>query len=309
MQYTFKTLTECWTVLYDSLARENVNSELPDFYESNPRNRKCHEIIAPVIRILEPQNCLMWSNYRKLSPIYLAKEEGWYQGGSRLVKDAPSKVWEQLQNTKGSDKGLVNSNYGAYIFTKLDEQNNQLSVWNTTINMLKKDPDTRQAIIQIPIMPHRGDKDTPCTSSIQFLLRNNKLNCIVYMRSCDLWFGFPNDATQFMLWQMRVANALDVELGFYEHHCGSLHVYEENLIKNNEEFNKSIDEIYIKGNEGIPYFKYFDTRDYKIIVHEILNDFEILRKVNKNKILDDNLLRNEELKVMLKQMEISNFIN
>lgn len=307
--YIFKTLTEAFTVIYDTIARKNIEEGLDDFYLSKPRGRECHEIIGCEIEITEPQNCLMWSNYRKLSPIYLAKEQGWYQNGSRKVEDAPSKVWEQLKNTKGPDKGLINSNYGAYIFDQIDNQNLYKSVWNRTIEILENDPDSRQAILQIPIMPHRGDKDTPCTSSIQFLLRDNRLNCIVYMRSCDLWFGFPNDATQFILWQMRLANALNVELGFYRHICGSLHVYEENLIQDDMEFNKSIDEIYIKGNEGLGYFKYFDTRDYRIILDEIMNDFETLRTSSKNEILEKDLLKNEELKFMLKQMQVSKFIN
>lgn len=307
MEYVFKTVTEAWSVIYDDLGNNNVNHELEDFFQSSPRNRKCNETIGLSFRVLEPQNCLMWSNIRRLSPIYLAKECLWYLSGSRKVEDAPSGIWKDLANKDGDEIGLINSNYGAYIFGQKDNKNPELNVFDATVELLKKDKDSRQAIWQIPIMKHRQDDDTPCTSSIHFLIRDNKLYCTVYMRSCDIWFGMANDVTQFIIWQMMLANALNVELGWYRHCFGSLHCYEENFISDFKEYYEKMNKIYFNGNEGISYFKFYDERNYRTILNELLEDFKTLSNNKKEEIIKHDFLKNEELKYMLNNMSISKF--
>lgn len=309
MEYTFKTANEAFSVIYDDLAHDLDKHDITGFHQSQPRGRKCNETIDCSIKILEPQNCLVWSKVRNLSPIYLAKECAWYKGGSRKVEDAPSKVWVDLANKDGDEIGLVNSNYGHYIFTQRDNKNPNLSVFEATVELLKRDKDSRQAIWQIPIMKHRQDDDTPCTSSLQFLVRDNKLYCTVYMRSCDIWFGFANDVSQFIIWQMMLARELDVELGWYRHVFGSFHVYEENFVKDNDKYIKDMDETYIQGKEGIPYPKFYDERNYRDILSEIEKDFEVLTNYKKEEIKEKNLLVNEELKYMLNNMVNYKFIH
>lgn len=307
-EYIFKTANEAFSVLYDDLGNNQIeNHEIIDFYKSKPRGRECNETIGTTIKVLEPQNCLVWSIIRRLSPIYLAKECLWYLNGSRKVEDAPSKVWAGLANKDGDEIGLVNSNYGHYIFTQRDNKNPELSVFDATVELLKRDPDSRQAIWQIPIMKHRQDDDTPCTSSLQFLIRDKKLYCTVYMRSCDIWFGLANDISQFMIWQMMLAKELDVELGWYRHSFGSLHCYEENFIKDSNEYLELMGNTYIQGKEDIPYPKFYDDRNYRIILDTIQHDFDILSKYSRQEILDKHMLKNDELIYMLENMKISNF--
>ena len=52
-----------------------------------------------------------------------------------------------------------------------------------------------------------------------------------YMRSNDLWMGFPYDVFQFTCLQTLLAMELDVELGTYTHVAGSLHLYERDYAK------------------------------------------------------------------------------
>lgn len=309
MEYTFKDANTAFSVLYDDLGHDIENHEITDFYQSFPRGRKCNESIGLSIKILEPQNCLVWTKARRLSPIYLAKEHLWYLNGSRKVEDTPSKVWNGLANKDGDEIGLINSNYGHYIFIQRDNKNPELSVFEATVELLKRDRDSRQAIWQIPIMKHRQDDDTPCTSSLHFFIRDNKLYCTVYMRSCDCWFGFANDVSQFIIWQMMLAKELDVELGWYRHMFGSFHVYEENFIKDNEQYMKDMEETFITGKENIPYSKFYDDRNYRDILSEIRNDFNILANNKREDILENNLLVNDELKYMLENMQVAKFIH
>lgn len=124
---------------------------------------------------------------------------------------------------KFDEEGIIYGGYGPRIF-KLDGQHNQLS---NVIKLISKNPDTRKAVIQIfdgsyIIIKH---KDVPCTCTLQFLLRDKKLNMVTYMRSNDAYWGLPHDVFAFTMLQEIVARSLNVELGEYFHSIGSLHLY------------------------------------------------------------------------------------
>lgn len=68
--------------------------------------------------------------------------------------------------------------------------------------------------------------DRPCTLSIQFFIRNNRLTTTVHMRSNDTYLGLPYDLHQFCVLHCMVAQILGVEPGAYHHFVGSLHAYE-----------------------------------------------------------------------------------
>lgn len=99
------------------------------------------------------------------------------------------------------------------------------------VERLSADPLSRQAQIAVytPEDFWKGYPDCPCTSTIQFLLRDNQLHCISTMRSNDIWFGTPTDVYMFAFFQREIARALSVEVGDYIHHAGSLHVYERHF--------------------------------------------------------------------------------
>jgi thymidylate synthase len=126
----------------------------------------------------------------------------------------------------------VNSAYGKRLF--YDKQNGHTQ-FQYCLEQLLMDPDTRKAVMVIyaPSDSLDGSKDNPCTMSIQFLLRRNKLNCIVNMRSNDIWFGKPYDIVFFAFLQERLLVAYNAisficaEMGTYTHFVGSLHAYEK----------------------------------------------------------------------------------
>ena len=96
------------------------------------------------------------------------------------------------------------------------------------ISLLKRKPSSRQAVVQLfdtedIVEKH---KDVPCTSTIQFLLRSDRLETITSMRSNDVYLGLPHDVFCFTMIQEIVARRLGVELGAYRHFVGSLHLYD-----------------------------------------------------------------------------------
>jgi thymidylate synthase len=119
------------------------------------------------------------------------------------------------------DDGMFHGSYG----TRTKGQ------YDVMVDRLKKDPDTRQAVVTI-WNPERDmlekKRDYPCTILHQFRVRRNRLNMSVYMRSNDVWLGAAYDFFQFTRVQIAIASILGIEPGSYSHHVGSLHIYEEN---------------------------------------------------------------------------------
>lgn len=127
-----------------------------------------------------------------------------------------------------SDDGkIVYGGYGPRLFN-MRGKHNQI---NQVIELLKEKSTTRQAVIQLFDAEDlvKKHKDIPCTCNLQFILRNNKLNMIVFMRSNDAYLGLPHDIFCFTMIQEIVARSLNVELGIYKHAVGSLHLYEVNI--------------------------------------------------------------------------------
>lgn len=99
------------------------------------------------------------------------------------------------------------------------------------IGQLRDAPSTRQAVIQLfDIEDLQGDSmDVPCTCTLQFLLRDGKLDLVTHMRSNDLVKGFNHDVFAFTFVQELVARSVGCELGAYVHMVGSLHIYTEQM--------------------------------------------------------------------------------
>lgn len=215
----YSSVNEAWENVYYGL---NVDGD-----ERSPRGLKVKETLGCNIYISNPADNLVYNMFRGMSPTYVFKEYLWYKSGSNKVEDAAklSKFWETIANPDGT----VNSNYGHYIFVP---ESDGRTVWEKTVDILRNDPDTRQAIIQIPIMPARGSKDTPCTSHVHFHIRDNKLLMTVAMRSTDIVLGAANDWTQFTMWQIEMAKELGIGFGWFRFVSDNIHVYEKNWIEN-----------------------------------------------------------------------------
>lgn len=100
------------------------------------------------------------------------------------------------------------------------------------IDKLLSDRDTRQAVMAFydqEDLNGLGGKNTPCTLTMQFLLREDKLHGIVNMRSNDLVRGTCNDVVTFTMILEYVARHIRAELGQMVINAGSLHIYERDF--------------------------------------------------------------------------------
>ena len=213
---TRDNITDAWETWYKILSEMDKTDDSRD-------GEVCGEIINAITIITDPTKNILKSNIRNMPMRYAVGELLWYLSGSNRLDAIKkySKAWESLSD----DGETVNSAYGYRIFEQFG-----FDQWEYVKDLLKKDPNTRQAVIHIKDASNKPTKDTPCTVSLQFLLRNGQLNLTTYMRSNDIWLGFPYDVFSFTCLQIIMAFELGVEIGEYTHIAGSLHLYTRNKV-------------------------------------------------------------------------------
>lgn len=160
---------------------------------------------------------------------YIERELNWYNSTSLNVYDIEGKVpaiWQQVADANG----FINSNYGWCIYSKGNHEQ-----YLKVKRELKRNPDSRRAtmIYTRPTMHEdynkHGMSDFMCTNTVQYLIRDGRLNSLVYMRSNDAVYGYKNDYA----WQKHVldklAEDLEVKVGNLFWNVASLHVYENHF--------------------------------------------------------------------------------
>jgi len=175
--------------------------------------------------ITDPKDRKIINKERKWNEEYAEAEWQWYLSGDKSIHklgDIYGKVPE-IWKRMADGLGHVNSNYGWQW-----KRNGQIDM---VCEMLKQNPDTRQACISI----YDGKEissyafDTPCTYAIQFTIVHGRLDMCVTMRSNDLWYGFCNDQYQFSKLQDLMAFRLDIETGVYYHFAHNMHLYNDKI--------------------------------------------------------------------------------
>jgi len=187
------------------------------------------EIINYSCCLKNPRSRFIGTQNRMHSLRYLIGELCWYLSGERSIKRISnySTFWNHLVD----EKNEVNSNYGHRAFHKCINRKNQFQ-W--VVEELKKNKDSRRAILLLNLFEEdyvqmHTTKDFPCTIYLHFLVRDNKLNMLTYMRSNDFIYGFCNDVPFFTILQEMLAVALGIELGYYYHNAGSEHIYKRHF--------------------------------------------------------------------------------
>ena len=213
MTKTFKRANDAYEYYHDKIIREGVK-----FGDTKALFNVGFYIENPLDNAIENKE-------RKWNPEYAEAEWQWYLTGMPNIKMLGEiygkipEIWKRMADNDGN----VNSNYGWQW-----RRNDQIDY---VVNLLKNEPETRQATISI----YDGKEhdtfafDTPCTYAVQFTIVNNKLDMCVTMRSNDLWYGFCNDQYCFSKMQEMVSNELNIEPGVYYHFAHNMHLYNNKI--------------------------------------------------------------------------------
>ena len=181
-----------------------------------PRGKRIKELLGYQTRIDMNLPCVTIPN-RKLGYKFMAAEAAWILSGDNRVETiAP---YSKAIANFSDDGYFFHGAYGPMIRDQL----------HFVADALNQDKDSRQAVLTIWRPNPRPSKDIPCTVSIQFLIRDDKLHVIDTMRSSDLWLGWPYDVFNFSMLARYLLCLLDydIELGELVLQAGSMHLYEE----------------------------------------------------------------------------------
>ena len=130
-----------------------------------PRGLLIKELIGEGFEIKDPRKRILGNTGRKMSLSFAVGEFLWYLRGSNSVKIMQyySKIYPNF-----SDDGITaHGAYGPRIF---GDKQNSMNSWQAIIELLSRDPDSRQAIIPIYRAEDVGlqSRDIPCTCVLQF---------------------------------------------------------------------------------------------------------------------------------------------
>lgn len=103
---------------------------------------------------------------------------------------------------------------------------------NTIISMLRENPDTRQAVMQMwDCDSDLGQikNDLPCNTHIYFYCRGGMLHMTVCCRSNDiLWGAYGANAVHMSMLQELIAHAINRQVGVYNQFSNNYHAYADN---------------------------------------------------------------------------------
>lgn len=139
-----------------------------------------------------------------------------------VIDDDTPQIVKHRANTPANDGRYFQGQYGPRMDASL----------RLVEKELRRDPASRRGVVNL--WDYRTDfdpkyKDRPCTTQVQFIIRDQKLLCFVTMRSNDLWTGTAYDCWQFGQLQAALAHVLGIPVGMYYHRATSLHIYTRDL--------------------------------------------------------------------------------
>lgn len=181
------------------------------------------EIVGVLIEIKRPRARLSRTETRG-KPFTCLGELLWYLSRDNRL-DIISHYIPAYED-ESEDRVTVHGGYGPRLF----RQRGQDQVCNV-IDLLRVNPRSRRAVIQLFDAEDisRRHREVPCTTTLQFMVRDERVHLLTTMRSNDAYKGLPHDVFCFTMLQEIVARSLGYELGIYKHFVGSMHLYEIDL--------------------------------------------------------------------------------
>ena len=193
------------------------------------RNGPTLEIPCPVATVYsKPWERVLISSVRDANPFFHLMEAMWILAGRYDV--AFLAEFNKRMVDYSDDGTSFNAPYGYRMRASVSDQGSIFPSDQVAqvIQILKNDPGTRQAVLQIWNAEDldKSTKDKACNMSAVFRIRNGKLCLTVYNRSNDMiWGAYGANVVQFSILQEYVAAHLGLPLGEYTQITNSYHVY------------------------------------------------------------------------------------
>lgn len=184
----------------------------------NPRGMPTLETIGKSITI-PMETPILLCKIRKLNYGFMFGEASWILSGSNdLLRIEP--FMKRIGNYSDNGRTLSGA-YGPHVIKQLPY----------VARTIRADRSTRQGVLTIWQERPELSKDIPCTVSMQFMIRDDKLHTIVNMRSSDAYLGLPYDLFVFSCITAKLRDIIGIsgiKLGNLTVFAGSSHVYNRN---------------------------------------------------------------------------------
>lgn len=187
-------------------------------YKVSPRGMEVKELLHDSYTVQMPAYINLAD--RKVNVPFMFAEALWILTGSNRVEDLNKYIGGYA---RFSDDGVfLRGAYGPKIVDQLGYITDSLS----------GDNDSRQAVLNIWRERPGSSKDIPCTTQMQFFIREGILHSVTTMRSQDIVLGYTYDVFTFSMVAKAVQLLLRergtfVELGELTVNVGSLHIYSD----------------------------------------------------------------------------------
>ena len=159
----------------------------------------------------------------------------WFIKGSTNIKylqDNGVRIWDEWADENG-DLGPV---YGSQWRNWNGEGIDQLA---EVIDKLKHNPNDRRMIVSAWNVGKIAEmRLPPCHMMFQFYVAGNKLSCMLYQRSCDMFLGVPFNIASYALLTMMIAQVCGLEPGEFIHTLGDTHIYHNHFEQVREQLSR-----------------------------------------------------------------------
>ncbi|QDG93250.1 thymidylate synthase [Rhizobium sp. NIBRBAC000502774] len=179
-----------------------------------------HEVLGVTLRIRNPLARVSRSQDRG-KPFSALGELLWYLHGSDKLEFIEPYIGRYRND---AEDGVIHGAYGP----RLHAMRGDINQIRNVVDLLEKNPTSKRAVIQLFDASDitKRFKEIPCTTTMQFFVRKERLHMSVTMRSNDAYLGLPHDVFCFTMLQEMMARRLKCELGEYYHYVGSMHFYD-----------------------------------------------------------------------------------
>lgn len=170
-----------------------------------------------------PTERVLFHAGRDANPVFHLMESVWMLAGRNDVGFL--ELFNKRMGDFSDDGGSFNAAYGHRWRSHFGHD--QLI---DVIELLRADPTTRQAVIQMWDSRDllKKTKDKACNTQVVFDVRNGRLNMTVFNRSNDIWWGaYGANAVHFSVLQEFVATASGNRIGVYRQVSNNFHLYTE----------------------------------------------------------------------------------
>jgi hypothetical protein len=215
-----RNVSEAWAQFHRLIVQPEFTREV------RPRGVLTREVTSSVVTTYtHPEECVLLDPVRDCNPFFHLYEALWILSGHN---DVARVKFYSPQISAYSDNSITF--HGAYGYRW--RQHFGFDQLPQLIYLLKKDPDTRRAVLQMwgadDLWEADKGLDVPCNTAAYFQLREGALSVTVTNRSNDaVWGAYGANAVQFSVLLQYVAAAVGARVGSYTQMSNSLHVYLE----------------------------------------------------------------------------------